>query len=136
MAVSADIAEKVVVDAMWDALGDLEGRAAAEDRGRNARIALDKAQGDLNAAIEAFTGMETEPAAIRRLAELKAIRDTCLEEVDHLGHDLVPALTMRRQDWPEMTPDGQRSLIKTVIDKAIVGPGKGASRITVLPFQR
>jgi site-specific DNA recombinase len=136
MAISADIAEKVVVDAMWDALGDIEGRAAAEDRGRAARVALDKAQGDLNAAIEAFAGMETEPAAIKRLAELKAIRDTRLEEVDHLGHNLVPALTMRREDWPEMTPDGQRLLIKTVIDKAIVGPGKGASRITVLPFQR
>jgi site-specific DNA recombinase len=131
MAISADIAEQVVVNAMWDALGDIEGRAATEDRGRNARIALDKAQGDLNAAIEAFTGMETEPAAIQKLAELKAVRDKCLDKVDHLGHQLVPALTVTRTDWPKLTTDEQRSLIKTTIHKATVGPGKGAARITV-----
>ena len=47
----------------------------------------------------------------------------------------VPAVTVTAGDWPRLTVDERRALIRATIAEAVVAPGgRGADRITVKPL--
>jgi DNA invertase Pin-like site-specific DNA recombinase len=130
MAISAVFAEEVVVDAVRGYLAEVEGRASADAEARAADIAAEQAQGNLDAAIRAFAGVEGEAAAVERIAELRAIRDEAVERREQLGR-LSAALTVSVADWDRFTLEERRGTITDVVERAVVGPGRGRHRITV-----
>jgi hypothetical protein len=131
MSISAPLVEGVVVDAVKEALGDVEGRASVEENVRDAENALVAAQDALDAAIRAFQVVADEPAAIGRLADLRAARDTAEARVEHLrGNSRVVSLTAAR-DWDRLSLGARRALVRATVESVTVTPGKGPGRVHV-----
>jgi site-specific DNA recombinase len=131
VSIGAELVEGVVVDAVKKALADIKGRASAENNVLQAVNERDRAQADLDAGIRAFSGLEDEPAARERLAELRQVRDNAQKRVDQLGGQRATVVISGAADWDRLTPDERRALIRTTIERVIVAPGRGADRITV-----
>jgi site-specific DNA recombinase len=134
VAIGAEIAEKVVVDAVKARLADVKGRASAERDADQADIEADQAQENLEAAIRAFGGLEGEVAAAQRITELTEARDQKRERADHL-RGLNSARTVSVEDWDDLTVVEQRGLIRGTVERASVSKGKpGAGRVSVRLF--
>lgn len=125
--------DPVVIAATKEAIADLKGRASAETHVREAEDELEKAQGALDAAIRAFTGLEGEGAAQKRLSELREQRDAAAAEVEQLRRD-QRGIVIGAADWDRLSLDARRDLIQAVIRRATVRPGRGTDRVTVETF--
>ncbi|MBB4663160.1 recombinase family protein [Conexibacter arvalis] len=130
--ISAELVEGTVVDHVKLLLADLNGRASADQGMLAASARLDRTQEELDAAIRAFSALGDEPAAVARLAELRANRDAARDEYERMA-DTQAALTITVADWDDLTRDEQRDLISAVIETVTVQPGRGADRIAVHP---
>jgi DNA invertase Pin-like site-specific DNA recombinase len=131
--ISAEAAERAVVDAVQELLAGVEGRASVESGTGEAAEELARRQDALDKAIRAFGGLEDETAARERLQELRIARDQALERHDELLAASAPAITVSAGDWDVLTLDERRALIQAVIERAVVSPGRGPDRITVEP---
>jgi site-specific DNA recombinase len=132
--IGAEIAEYVLVEATKRRAREVKGEASAEGDARAEAEGAEQAQANLDAAIRAFAGLDEEPAAADRLAELARIRDEAVAKANH-SRDVRSALTIDVDDWDDLSVSARRSLIRTTIDRATVSStGKGAGRITVCPF--
>lgn len=129
VAVSAELVERLTVEAVQTALADVEGRASMEQAAMEAEDRLERAQQDLDAAIRAFGGVSDEVAAQERLAELVGARNEARAEVDRLGG--TGHLTVTAADWGLFTTDERRALVRAIVDTVTVAPGRGAGRVTV-----
>jgi hypothetical protein len=127
--ISAPLAEAVVVDAVKAALVDVEGRASVEQGARQAADALEHAQAELDALIALLDPLE--PAARRRLEAATAKRDEALERVEHLGGRSAVVSLNAARDWDRLSVDARRALIRATVDRVVVAPGRGESRVTV-----
>lgn len=76
-------------------------------------------------------GSEDEQAARDRLAELRAIRDAAQEHVERLGGAGATVTVNAASDWPRLTLEERRALVRATVDRVIVGPGRGVDRATV-----
>jgi site-specific DNA recombinase len=130
--IGAELVEGIVVDAVRAALADSEGRAQAATHANEAAQALAQAQAALDAAFRAFAGYEDETAARDRLAELRAARDDAQAAVDQLGGSSA-AVTARGWD-DRLTLHEKRALIRAVVERVDVAPGRGAARVSVELF--
>jgi site-specific DNA recombinase len=131
--ISAAVAERTVVDAMQEFLAGIEGSASIEAGATEAAEELSRRQEALDAAIRTFAGLEDEQAARERLQELRAARDEARERHDELVAASAPAITVSAGDWNLLSVEGQRDLIRAVVERAVVSPGRGPDRITVEP---
>jgi hypothetical protein len=126
--ISATVAEQVVTNAVKAVLADAEGRASASQASLDAANELRAAQDALDAAVRSFgvAGLQDEPAAVERLAELRSQRDDAQLRVDRRGsgHELVVTV----DDWDRLTTDEHRSLIRAIVARADVRPGSPADR--------
>jgi DNA invertase Pin-like site-specific DNA recombinase len=130
--ISAEIAEQVVIDAVRAAVGHKQGRASAERNVRDAELALERAQDDLDAAVRAFAGLADEQSATERLAELQRARDSARDRLDQLGGARAAVVINAATDWDSLSLDERRALIRATVARATVAPGgRGASRITL-----
>jgi site-specific DNA recombinase len=130
MAITADIAERVVTEHVRAALADAQGHASAETNIRQAEQALQAAQSTLYATLRAFDGFD-EPAARQRLLELREARDAAQAHLGQLG-GTRPALTIDgAEDWNRLTLAERRALIRAIVARAIVRPGRGPDRVAV-----
>jgi len=125
--ISAEIAEEVIVAKVRGALADAEGRASAAENVRQVIAELEKAQADLDGALRTFaaTGTESEPAAVERIAELRAIRDEKQAAVDQLGTAGQSLTVNAAEDWDDIPLARKRELIRTIVESAVVAPGRG-----------
>jgi site-specific DNA recombinase len=131
--ISANAAERVVVEAVQELLAGIEGRASVEGGTNDAAAELERRQEALDAAIRAFAGLEDEAAARERLQELRAARDEAREIHDQLVAASAPAITVSGGDWNALKLDERRALIVAVVDRAVVRPGRGSDRISIEP---
>jgi site-specific DNA recombinase len=131
--ISAAVAEGAVVEAVQELLAGIEGSASVEGGVNDAADELARRQDALDAAIRAFAGLEDEQAARARLQELRAARDEARERHDELLAASAPAITVSAGEWDLLTVEERRALIRAVIDRAVVAPGRGADRISVEP---
>ena len=129
--ISAEVAERTVIEAVQDLLAGIEGRAPVESGAGDAAEEVARAQDALDKAIRSFAGLEDEDAARERLQELRAARDQARERHDELLAASAPAITVSAGDWDYLSLEEQRALIVAVVDRAVVRPGRGADRITV-----
>jgi hypothetical protein len=127
--ISATAVEAVVVDAVKQALADIEGRASAESNAREAERELVRAQEALDTAIRSFADLIGEPAAQETLEKLREARDGARDRLDRVGGGAT--LTVSMGDWDELSLDARRALIRATVAQATVGPGRGADRVTV-----
>ncbi len=131
--IPAEIAERVVTDAVRRALADAEGQASVADTARKAERELEQAQADLDAALRSFTasGLADEPAAVERLAELRQVRDDAQARLYRIGP--TAALTVNAaDDWERLGLEERRALIRATVESAVVAPsGRGAGRIAI-----
>ena len=132
--VSADLAEHVVVEEVRRLLKGVRGSASVAGGVEGAERDLDRSEGELDAAVRAFSGLDDVEAARARLLELREARDEARERLARLRAAAQPALTVSASgDWDLLTLGEQRDLIRAVVDRAVVVPGRGAGRITVKP---
>jgi site-specific DNA recombinase len=131
--VSANLAEQVVVDAVRELLAGMQGTATIAEGAADAERELETREQELDAAVRAFTGLDDVDATRERLSELREARDSARERYDQLRAASAPAVTVGAGDWDLLTFDERRALIRAVIDRAIVNPGRGPDRITIEP---
>jgi DNA invertase Pin-like site-specific DNA recombinase len=131
--ISAEVAEREVVEAVQEILAGIEGRASLESGVEEAANELARRQDALDKTIRAFAGLEEEQAARERLQELRTVRDEARERHDDLLAASAPAVTVSAGDWDLLTLGERRDLIRAVIERAVVAPGRGHDRITVEP---
>jgi DNA invertase Pin-like site-specific DNA recombinase len=129
MVISSQIVEPLVVDAVRAALRDAEGRASAQHNARDAEIALERAQAELDALIAILDPLE--PAARQRLATATETRDQAREHAERLGGNRAAVTVNASTDWDRLSLDGRRALIRAVVDRVEIGPGRGGERVTV-----
>ena len=130
-AISADAAEQAVSDHVRATLGDIEGRASAQANVRDAEGDLERAQGDLDAAIRTLADFSDEPAARDRLTQLRDERDEAQRRLEQIGGGAVAVTINAATDWEQLTLDERRALVRATVDQATVAPGRGAERITI-----
>ena len=129
-AISATIAEREVVKAVRAELADAKGRASIESTRRGAELELEVAQQALDSAIRTLAAVADEPAAIERLAELRAERDAARDRLEQHGtaSGSTLALTADR-DWDDLTIDEQRALIRATVHVVVIRRGRGLKKI-------
>lgn len=129
--ISAEAAERAVVEAVQELLAGIEGRASVESGVGEAAEEFARRQDALDKAIRSFAGLEDEQAARERLQELRAARDQARERHDELLAASAPAITVSAGDWNLLTLEERRALIRAVVERAVVSPGRGSDRITI-----
>ncbi|MGI8803680.1 MAG: recombinase family protein, partial [Solirubrobacteraceae bacterium] len=82
--ISAEVVEALVVAAVRAGLDGCFGFRAAQDNVREARVALQSAQSDLDSVIRMLADFTNELAAKERLVELRRVHDLAQERVDQL----------------------------------------------------
>jgi DNA invertase Pin-like site-specific DNA recombinase/PHD/YefM family antitoxin component YafN of YafNO toxin-antitoxin module len=130
--ISADIAEAAVVAKVRELLTEVKGTATVGGATEQAERDFTHAEAELAAAVEAFTGLEDVAAAREKLQSLREARDQARDRLDELQAAQAPAVTVTAEDWDMLTLAEQRALIRAVIDRAEVAPGRGRDRITVV----
>jgi site-specific DNA recombinase len=131
--ISADLAEAAVVEAVQEYLRGVEGTATIADGLDDALRAWDKAEHDLEAAVEAFSGLDDVAVAREKLTALREARDQARDRLAELEAAAGPAMTVTADDWDALTLKEQRNLIAAVIEEATVAPGRASDRISVVP---
>src|SRR5262245_51132339 len=129
--VMCDTAEVFVRDEAVRLAADTKGRASALEDLEAARLALEDASGRLDAAIRTLAGMGGEEATRDVLEGLQADRDARAARYEHLVAVTAPDLTVTGAGWETMTFDERRRVIRAVVARAVVAPGKGPGRIRV-----
>jgi hypothetical protein len=130
---SADFAESVVVEAVQQLLAGVTGTATTDTGIAQARGEVERLEAELEAAVRAFTGLDDVDAVRDRLTELRQQRDEARDRLDDLAATVLPAITVTARDWETLTLAEQRDLVRAVIDRAVVSPGRSRDRITVEP---
>jgi DNA invertase Pin-like site-specific DNA recombinase len=131
--ISSEVAERAVVEAVQELLAGIEGRASVEGGVEEAANELARCQDALDAVIRTLAGLEDEAAARERLQQLRAARDQARERHDGLLAASAPAVTVSVGDWNLLNLDERRALIRAVVDRAVVSPGRGPDRISIEP---
>ena len=131
--ISADIAEKAVVDAVKSILKGMRGRASMDDGINEAREELKRADDELDRAVRAFSGLDDVDAARERLGALRDARDVARDRLDDRLAAVASVVNISADDWDLLTLAEQRDLVRVTIERAVVAPGRGAERITIEP---
>ena len=131
--ISATIVEGIVANGVREIISEIEGSASMVDGVAEAERELDLREQELDAAVRAFSGLDDVEAARERLLQLRGERDRARERLDDLQAAVVPTVRVRADDWDVLILDERRALIRAVIDRVTVAPGRGADRITVYP---
>jgi DNA invertase Pin-like site-specific DNA recombinase len=130
--IAADRVEQLVVSKLKARreLMVLEGHASM-DVGEQLHQAARDAKADVEAAVEAFEGVEGLGAAKRRIAELTERWQAAERDAEQHARTEGARSAMRRvDDWDRLTLDGRRTIIRAVIERVGVAPvgGLGLSR--------
>jgi site-specific DNA recombinase len=132
VSIGAEKAETTIVDALKQHLRGLTGSAGVGDATDQAGRDLEAAEAELNAAVEAFTGLEDVSAARERLLALREARDQARDRLNELQAAQAPAVTVTADDWEKATADEKRALIGALVARADVAPGRSAERLSVV----
>jgi DNA invertase Pin-like site-specific DNA recombinase len=134
VAISAKISEQAVTDAVRSGLQELRGRASEDQYVQDAERELAAAQEALDAAVEAFDGIDAG-SANRKLKALTEARNAARAHYDQISSTQANVIEIDPEaDWNDLTLDERRALIRARVESVIVAPAnglKGADRITI-----
>jgi DNA invertase Pin-like site-specific DNA recombinase len=130
--ITAELAERVVTDAVRARLAGKEGRTSAEAHAREVEVELERKQQAYDAGIRTLAGHSGELAARETLDRLRDERDEAQVEVDRLGGTSATFTVNADTDWDLLALDGKRELIRRTVKSAVVfKSGRGAERVAV-----
>ena len=130
--VSADLVERLVVEDVRRRLKGSRGSAAVAKNAVKAEKEAERAEKELGAAVRAFSGLDDVEEARERLLELRERRDEATATLRRLQAATAPSVTLRGDaDWGLLSLDEQRALIRAVIERVEVSPGRGPDRVTI-----
>jgi DNA invertase Pin-like site-specific DNA recombinase len=122
--ISATVAEKVVVDAMREALDGCVGIRAARDNLTAARAAARRAQDDLDRTLRSFADFMGEPAAVESLEKLRRRRDEARDLVEGMAPADDDVFVLLGKEWDTLTVADQRRCIRATIARVVVRPAE------------
>jgi hypothetical protein len=125
--VAADRVEQVVIDALKARreLAILQGKASS-DPGEQLHQAAREAKADLEAAVDAFAGVEGLTAAKRRIAELTKRWQTAERDAEQQDQTEHARAAMRRiDDWERLPLDIRRGIIRATIERITIDSAGG-----------
>jgi DNA invertase Pin-like site-specific DNA recombinase len=129
-AISCDIAESTVAHAVRCALRDFRGHAGSSLEELEANVAERNAQ--LERAVVALTDFSDTDAVRSKLAVLKGELDAAEDELADArraaGFELSPSL-----DWNMLSMTQKREIVRGVVKRATVRPGRGHTEASVEP---
>jgi DNA invertase Pin-like site-specific DNA recombinase len=132
--VSAGLVEGIVIAEVKRLVAGFRGTASADNGVLTAQRAAETTQKGLDGAIAAFSGLESEPAAVTRLQELREARDAARTRyVELAAAQRAMTVVVTAADWDDLHLDDRRDLIQAVIERVTVAPGRGADRVQVEP---
>ena len=134
VSIKADTIEQLVTDAT---LAEVASPAAFGDHEPDetdlvaeAREALDKAQAELDTAIRVLDIVGNEPAAIERLEQLTRAKDDAAMALDNAkDREVMPPFEPDERDSSDV--ETQRAIVKAIIARMDVGPGRGTDRVHI-----
>jgi DNA invertase Pin-like site-specific DNA recombinase len=131
--IAADKAEQAVEAEVRRLVAGMKGYASGKTGTEQAAREYERRQGELDSAIEVVlgAGLEAEASATERLAALRLARDEALDRLEQLQGIDAPAVVLDAgADWDSLSLEGRRGIIKAVLARALVAPGRGDDRIT------
>ena len=135
VSISAQIVERIVVDAARSGLDGCVAIEALRENLREARVSLDHAQEQYAAAMGALSDF-TDATAVARLRELRDARDAAQAHVDALGAADDDVFVLLGDDWESLSANDKRRCIRATIDRVTVSPAsrgaKPADRIAIV----
>lgn len=131
VAISAELAEGAIVEAVKELISGMRGTARQDSAVADAERSLEQIENELAAAVEAFTGLDDVAATREKLTGLRAERDRLRDRVVELRAATVPAEIATAGRWDDLSMDARRALIRAVIERADVAPGRGVGRVTI-----
>ena len=130
--ISAELAERVVVEKVKELLEGKRGTATIEDNLADTRHAMDQAAEKRDNLIRTLEGLEHVEAAREQIVAANDEYERAAERYEELLAAATPALTVSSSRAVDASaPDELRALIRSLVDRAVVVPGRGADRITV-----
>jgi DNA invertase Pin-like site-specific DNA recombinase len=135
VAISAKISEQVVTERVRQALSELRGQASADKYVQDAKQELEAAQGALDAAVEAFDGINAASVNVK-LKGLTEARNAAQAHYGQIASSQANVIEIDPEaDWDFLDIDQRRALIKARVERVDVVPAtrslKGADRITI-----
>jgi DNA invertase Pin-like site-specific DNA recombinase len=131
--IKADLIEPLVVDETKRLLSGASGSASVSTDVTEAEADNDRAHAMLNAATEAFDGLNAASTR-EKLQALQQTLDETSERLERLRAAAAPSKTITVSgDWAMLTHDEQRALIRAVLREVRVLPGRGAERVQLFP---
>lgn len=132
--ISAEVVETAVVERVRELLEGISETASVADGVHEAEAEVERLERELDAAVRAFDGLEDVAATRERLLELRDQRDVARDRADELRRAVAPTVTVSASgDWDVLTLDEHRAIIRAVVDRVTVAPGRGRDRITIEP---
>ncbi len=134
--IGADKAEQAVEAEVRRLVAGMKGKASGKTGAQQAAREYERRQAELVAAMDVVlgAGLEAEASATERLAALRQARDDALERLEELQSIDAPAVVLDAAvDWDSLSLEGRRGIIKAVLARALVAPGRGDDRITFEP---
>jgi DNA invertase Pin-like site-specific DNA recombinase len=133
MTILAETVERMVIEKVEELRACRVPSVRGEcDPVEQARLDLERAQAALDGAIMAFSGLEVEPAAIRRLRELREGRDAAQER--YVAREAAYAqsdFAATTGPWDSLSLQEQRDLVRALIKQVLITPGRGRQRVDV-----
>jgi hypothetical protein len=125
VSVGAELAERVVVERVKDLVAELNSTATKSTRVDEAMREYEDRARALDAAVEAFSGLVDVPSAKRKLDELhEALGQAADRLAQEQSAEPVMITINAAADWDELSFDEQRGVLKAVIEKVVVRPGR------------
>ena len=133
MTILAETVETMVVETVEELrAGRSKSARGAPDAVEQARLDVERAQAALDGAIMAFSGLDIEPAAIRRLRELREARDAAQERYVALEAAYAESdFAATTGPWDTLSLPEQRDLVRALIKQVLITPGRGRERVDV-----
>jgi hypothetical protein len=118
-------------------LSGVRGSASVATGIAEAERDVEQHERELDAAVQAFTGLDDVASARERLSELRVARDAARERLAELRAAAAPTIAVTAGgDWGTMTLEERRALIRAVVLRVDVAPGRGCGRFTVQTFDQ
>jgi site-specific DNA recombinase len=128
--VAAPLAEEFVVEHVKRALRGIEETAHADHDVQTAAAEADHAEARYAAAVRVLDPLD--PGEVDRLREFKAERDRARDRLEEArAQSNAATLAVSVEDWDDLTRDEQRDLIRAVIERVSVKPGRRPDRLAV-----
>jgi site-specific DNA recombinase len=129
-AISAPLVEEFVVENVKHALQGIEGTAHADHDVQAAGAEADRAEARYAAAVKVLDPLD--PDEVDRLREFKAERDRARDHLDDArARSDAATLAVSVEDWDDLSRDERRELIRAVIERVSVKPGRRPDRLAV-----